>query len=221
MSLIVYQLEHSPYCIPIVRALEALDVEFRVQNVSNGDRREIIELTSGAYYQVPVLVHDGKVIYESAPDSLDIARYVNATFAGGRLFPAEFEGWQQITLPFIEDNVEGVTFRLIDPFYVRGIPDPLERAMVRRHKERKFGVGCVDAWEKDRDALYAKATALLTPFDIMLQQRPFLFGDAPVYSDFALYGILGNMTYRGHNDLPPSLAALAAWHTRLAEFRFA
>ena len=55
MNLTVYQLEHSPYCIPITRALGALGVPFATRNVSNADRREVIELTRGGYYQVPVL----------------------------------------------------------------------------------------------------------------------------------------------------------------------
>jgi glutathione S-transferase len=87
MRLTIYQLEHSPYCIPISRALGALGLGFEERNVANGDRREIIELTNGAYYQVPVLAHDDKVIFESSPTSIDVARYVDKTFAGERLFP--------------------------------------------------------------------------------------------------------------------------------------
>jgi len=48
MRLTVYQLEHSPYCIPITRALGALGLSFETRNVSNGDRREVIEITKGA-----------------------------------------------------------------------------------------------------------------------------------------------------------------------------
>ena len=145
MALTVYQLEHSPYCIPITRALGALGLQFVARNISNGDRREIIEITNGAYYQVPVLSHDGKVIFESSPSSIDVARYVDRTFAGGRLFPPRWEGLQRITIPYIEDSVESVTFKLVDPLYLRQIEDPIERAMVRRHKERKFGAGCENA----------------------------------------------------------------------------
>ena len=139
MRLTVYQLEHSPYCIPITRALGALGLPLVTRNVSNADRREIIEMTNGAYYQVPVLSHDGKVIFESSPSSIDVARYVDRSFAGGRLFPPAWEGLQRIVIPYIEDNVESVTFKLVDPLYLREIGDPVERAMVRRHKERKFG----------------------------------------------------------------------------------
>lgn len=220
MSVTVYQLEHSPYCIPITRALDALGVAFSVRNVSNGTRREIIELTGGKYYQVPVLEHAGKVIHESGPASIDIAHYVDRAFAGGRLFPKELEGLQNIIVPYIEGEVEGTTFKLIDPYYVRSLTDPVDRLMVLRHKERKFGAGCEEAWEKDRDELMTHATELIRPFDQMLQQGKFLLADAPVFSDFALFGVLGNMTYKDVNPLPPGLDAVAEWFGRMKTFKF-
>lgn len=221
MSVKVYQLEHSPYCIPITRALDALGVPFEAINVPNGDRRQIIELTGGAYYQVPVLTHDDKVIFESSPVSTDIAHYVNATFAGGRLFPAEHEGLQRIVIGHIENDIEGVTFKLIDPYYVASISDPVERVMIIRHKERKFGVGCEQAWAAGQDELLQAAGILLKPYDLMLERQPFLFGKAPVYADFALYGVLGNMTYKGHVHIPTSLPAVIAWQERMKTYRFA
>ena len=221
MALTVYQFEHSPYCIPITQALQALGVDFSVKNVSNADRREVLQVSEGRYYQVPLLVHDGAMIYESAPDSLDIAHYVDRNFGGGRLFPESVEGLQRILVPHIEDDIEGVTFRLVDPFYLKAISDPIERALIRRHKERKFGPGCVEEWESKRDQLLAKTEALLEPFDLMLKQSTFLLGDAPVFTDFALSGILGNLTYKGYNDIPKALTHLAGWYKRLKGYRFA
>jgi glutathione S-transferase len=220
MRLTIYQLEHSPYCIPISRALGALGLEFEERNVANGDRREIIELTNGAYYQVPVLAHEGDVFFESSSTSIDVARYVDKRFAAGRLFPSEFEGLQRIVIPYIEDNVESVTFKLVDPFYLRDVEDPTERAMIRRHKERKFGPGCEELWMQQRDTLLSEAERLLEPFDITLTKRSFLFGDAPIYSDFALFGVLGNMTYRNYNSLPTSLGNLLGWFERMRTFKF-
>jgi glutathione S-transferase len=220
MSLIVYQLEHSPYCIPITRALGALGLSFETRNVSNGDRREIIELTNGAYYQVPVLAHDEKVIFESSPSSIEVARYVDRTLAGGRLFPPLWEGLQRIVIPHIEDNVESVTFKLVDPLYLHDIEDPIEQAMVRRHKERKFGHGCEERWIQERPALLAEAERLLSPFDISLTNRSFLFGEAPIFSDFALYGVLGNLTYRNYNAIPASLTRLNTWFEKMQAFTF-
>lgn len=221
MSLVVLQLAHSPYCIPITRALEALGVAFETREVGNADRRAVIEATGGAYYQVPVLLHDGRALYERSATSLDIARHVDAIFGGGRLFPEDVEGLQCILVPHVEDDIESVTFRLTDPFYMRDIADPVERAMIRRHKERKFGAGCIEQWSRERDALLAATTDLLTPFELMLRGRPFLLGEAPVFTDFALYGILGNLTYRGYNEIPAGLPRLAEWFARLGAYRFA
>ena len=65
---------------------------------------------------------------------------------------------------------------------------PGERALYVLVKERKYGAGCVDAWARDRDALIAKARALLAPTFKTLAARPFLFGDAPTLADASLYG---------------------------------
>jgi glutathione S-transferase len=220
MRLTVYQLEHSPYCIPITRALGALGVSYATRNISNADRREVIELTKGAYYQVPVLSDDAEVIFESSPSSIDVARYIERKFGGGRLFPFRWEGLQRIVITYIENDVESTTFKLVDPFYLREIQDPIERAMVRRHKERKFGPGCEERWEQERPSLQAEAERLLSPFDLSLAQRPFLFDDIPVFSDFALFGVLGNLTYHQYNTLPASQRNLADWFERMKAFQY-
>jgi glutathione S-transferase len=219
----IYQLPHSPYCLPLTRALAALGVAFDGVNVSNADRADLIRLTRGAYYQVPVLVHDGRVVFdgsEGGADGLDVPRYVDRVWAGGRLFPAAAEGLQALLVPHLENEVEGVTFRLADIHYVPAIPDLVERTMVLRHKERRYGRGCVDQWRQQRETLFAQAAALLRPYDQTLAHRPFLLGEAPVYADFALYGVLANLTYADWNPLPP-LPALRAWFGRFREFRFA
>ena len=184
------------------------------------DRSELGRLTSGQYYQVPVLVHGEKAVYERGGDSQDIARYVEAQFGRGRLFPAFAEGVQEILVEHIEDKVEDVTFKLVDPAYVDSIADVGARTMVIRHKERKFGRGCVEQWRRDREALRAEADRLLSRFESMLGRSPHLLGEAPVYADFSLYGILGNLTYKGYNQLSPGQPALREWERRMASFRY-
>jgi glutathione S-transferase len=89
-----------------------------------------------------------------------------------------------------------------------------------RHKERRFGRGCVEQWRGDAAMIRAEADRLLGRFEITLQHSPFLFGDAPVYSDFSLFGIIGNLTFRGYNALNAQQPALARWREALAAFRF-
>ena len=245
MAVILYQLPHSPYCLPITRALGALGVAFEVVDVSNADRSTIICLTNGAYYQVPVLAHDGKLVFDgcgvaaevtrrtapanpTAPpphvggyDGLDVPRYIDRVWGRGRLFPTEQEGLQALLVPHIESEIEGATFKLTDVHYIPAITDLVERVMTLRHKERRFGRGCVDQWCADHVAMSARVAALLVPFDAMLFGPPFLLGEQPVYADFALYGVLANLTYNDWNPFPSGLPHLADWFARMKIFQFA
>lgn len=217
-----FQLPHSPYCLPITRALEALGVSFEAVNVSNGIRTKIIRLTNGAYYQVPVLVHDSKIIFdgsEGSTDGLDVPRYVDRTWAQGRLFPAALAGLQAVLIPHLEGEVEGATFKLTDIHYLPTLTDLVDRVMVLRHKERRFGRGCVDQWRANYAPMYAHATELLRPFDAMVAGQSFLLGPQPVYTDFALYGVLANLTFNDWNPFPP-LPRLVEWFARMKVFRF-
>lgn len=223
MSLSIYQISHSPYCLPITRVLGALGVAYEVVNIANADRSAIIRLTNGAYYQVPVLVHGDKLVFdgsEGRADGLEVARHVDRTWAGGRLFPEALEGLQSLLVPHLEGEVEGATFKLADIHYIPTITDLVERTMVIRHKERRFGRGCLDQWRVNYETLFAQATALLRPFDQMLASQPCLLGPQPVYTDFALYGVLANLTWNDWNPFPPGLPRLAEWFARMKVFRF-
>ena len=220
MSLTIYQMAYSPFCIPITAALRACGVEFATREIPNWDRSELLRLTNGAYYQVPVLEHDGRIITESSPDSEDIARFVDQHFAGGRLFPERLDGLQPIIIEFLSDDLEFQTFRLLDPYTRDKITDPVARGLFLRHKERKFGRGCVDQWKRDAASIRAEADRLLQRFEITLRHTPFIFGEAPVYSDFLLYGVLGNLTYGGHHALNASQTCLRQWSERMESYSF-
>jgi glutathione S-transferase len=220
MSLLIYQMAHSPFCIPITSALDSLGVAYETREVPNWDRSEIIRLTGGAYYQVPVLIHDGCVVYESGPDSQDVAQYVDRNFAGSRLFPAALAGPQQCVIDFLENDVEARGFKLADIHYVPAMEDVIARTMVVRHKERRFGRGCVEQWQANAASIRAELDTLLARFEATLAQQSFLFGDTPVYADFLLYGVLGNFLFKGWNTLSPAQPALAAFRERIAAFRF-
>ena len=68
--------------------------------------------------------------------------------------------------------------------------------------------------------MFVQATTLLRPFDQMPVAQPFLLGAQPVYADFALYGVLANLTYNGWNPFPPGLPRLADWFARMKGFQY-
>jgi glutathione S-transferase len=167
-----------------------------------------------------VLEHDGRIVFESAADSQDVAHYVDQTWAGGRFFPVALDGLQAIALDFIENEIEARTFKLTDVHYLATIKDAGEKGMIVRHKERKFGRGCVEQWNRDSTAIRAEADTLLARFENTLRHTPFIFGEVPVYTDYALYGILGNLCWNDWNHLSEDQNALAQWRSNMAAWRF-
>ena len=221
MNLTVLGFPHSPFCIAIEKVLGSLGLSFTSQTIAAWDRSEILQLTDGRAYEVPLLVHEGAAICESSGDSQDIAGYLDRHFSHGRLFPDSIRGLHEIVLHYLEDEVEDTTFRLFDPFYIESISDVAVRGMLIRHKERKFGRDCVDRWRRDRSELMSEAERLLRPLDEMVQRTgAYLFGQEPVYADFLLSGILGNVTFSGFNEIPPGLTALRDFQARLDSFHF-
>jgi glutathione S-transferase len=176
----IYQYPRSPFCIAVIQALVAGGISPELIEVPSGDRSSIIKLTNGAYYQVPVLDDDGKLVYESGPDSQDIAEYIDERYLQHRLFPVASRGWQAIVNHYLENEVEAVTFKVGDAVLIPQIEDVVERTPQIRHKERKFGPGCLARWQQERPAMIAEATRLLRPFEQVLATNPrgFLWGAA-------------------------------------------
>lgn len=220
MSVVLYQMVHSPFCIPISQAMRTCGVEFETREIPNWDRSELLRITNGASYAVPVLVHDGRPIFESGPATQDIAQYVDSTWAGGKLFPARHEAPHACIIDFLENELEARTFKLVDIHYIPAIADVANRGMVIRHKERKFGPGCVDAWRKSAAQLRTEADSLLERCETTLRAQPFLLGEAPVYADFLLSGILTSFTMNGWNHLNEKQSAIAAFLKRIESLRW-
>lgn len=216
----VHGFAHSPFCIAIESALTSLGVPFESREVSAADRSAVLRLTAGAYYEVPVLVNGEDVVFESGAESQDVGHYIDQTFGAGRLFPDRLQGVHDLVIRYLESEVEGVAFRAYDPIFVDSIGDVAERGMLIRHKERKFGRGCVDDWRMNRESIVSESARLLQPMEDMLSVNAYLFGGEPVFADFLLGGILGNFLFGGHHELPGSQPRLAGFLPRLRKFRF-
>ena len=207
----------SPFCIVQRRVLEFAGARFKITNIPNGDRSLVWRLTRQRYYGVPI-IRDGKsVIFEVNDDSQVIAKYLDTKLQLG-LFPWELEGVQSLIWRYIENEVESVGFKLDDIYWRKVVPVPDQLAFLR-HKERKFGRGCLDQWRTQQKELLAQLEQRLVPFEEMLLTRPFLLDQRPRFVDFDLYGILGNFLYSGQYRLPAAHTRLQKWYKQMARVK--
>jgi glutathione S-transferase len=212
------QFPWSPYCLVQNRILGFSGVPHKIINRPPSDRSLIWRLTRQRYYQVPVVKDGRNVLFETDENSQVIAKYLDARLGLG-LFPKQWDGLQRIVWRYIENEVEGQTFRLNDAHYREFVP-PKEQLPYIRHKERKFGRGCLDQWRLNQKQLIGELTALLVPFEQMLAARPFLLEDQPRFIDFDLWGILANFLYSGHYRLPVLHPKIGVWYKRMSTIKF-
>jgi glutathione S-transferase len=211
------QFPWSPFCLVQSRLLEFSGAKFRIVNIPSTDRSLVWRLTGEKYYGVPVIRDGKKVVFESGDDSQDIAKYLDAKLKLN-LFPAGREGEQSILWRWIENEVEGATFRLNDIYFREFVPKH-EIVASLRHKERKFGRGCIDQWRTQKNDWLKRLEASLAPFEQMLAHSKFLLGECPLFVDFDLFGMLENFLFSGHYSLPKPLPHLRAWHRRMKTIR--
>ncbi len=212
------QFPWSPFCIVQRRILEFSGARFKITNIPNGDRSLVWKLTRQRYYGVPI-IRDGKsVIFEVSEDSQVIAKYIDSKFKLG-LFPWELEGVQSIVWRYIESEIEAIGFKLNDVYWEEMVPSS-DRVRFLRHKERKFGRGCIDEWRARQKELLAQLTERLVPFEEMLIYKPFLLDTRPRFVDFDLFGMLANFLYSGHYRLPAGHTRIKEWYRRMAKVQF-
>jgi glutathione S-transferase len=212
------QFPWSPFCIVQRRILEHSGAKFKIINVPNTDRSLVWRMTKQRYYGVPI-VRDGKsVVFEIGEESQVIAKYLDSRFGMG-LFPYEIEGVQSILWRYIESQIEDLAFRLNDVYWKEMVPVS-EQLPFLRHKERKFGRGCIEDWRRRQPEMLAELESRLTAFEEMLMTRPWLLDEHPRFVDFDLFGMLGNFLYSGHYRLPAKHGRLKNWYHRMARVQF-
>jgi len=211
------QFPWSPYCLVQRRILEFSGKPFKIKNIPAQDRTLVWKLTKQRYYGVPI-VRDGKsVIFELNDDSQVIAKYLDEEFDLG-LFPTRWRGVQSVLWRFVENDIEGCTFRLNDIYYKENVPAK-DQLQYLRFKERKFGRGCIDQWRKDQKGWLKKLEDSLVPFEIILSHQRFLLDERPRFVDFDLFGMLENLLYSGHHKLPARHREIQKWHANMAKIK--
>ena len=205
------QFPWSPFCIVQSRLLEAAGAKFKVVNLPrHTDRNLVWKLTKEQYHAVPIIKDGAKVIFESGDDTQDIARYLDAKLELN-LFPERYEGQQYLLCRHFEHEVEAVGFKLNDIYFREFVPKA-EQVYFVRHKERKFGRGCIDQWQANQKTLLRQLEQTLLPAEQMLAHSDFLLTHCPLFADFNLFGMVENFLYSGHYRLPKSLPHLRRWH---------
>jgi glutathione S-transferase len=184
MRMKLYRFRYSPFARKVQMVLDLVGARYELIEVPYSDRTEIATVTGG-YVYVPVLVDGGKVIVESR----DICEHLVAGEAGARLVPPPWEGPIWAYCDFVDGPLEDVMFRIGSPAVRDAWQSAGDRGLYVLVKERKFGAGCVDQWQRDQEALVAKARRFLAPTLRTLAARDFLFGADPTLADAALYGV--------------------------------
>jgi glutathione S-transferase len=208
------QIPWSPFCLAQARILAFSGVAHKTTNIPPSDRSRVWRLTRQRYYQVPVLKDGRNVLFELDDDSQVIAKYLDSKLRLG-LFPPHWDGIQRVIWRHIENEIEGMTFKLNDAYYREFVP-PSEQLDYLRFKERKFGRGCLDHWFQQQKQLFAELTGRLMPFEQMVGHRDFLLEAQPRFVDFDLWGMLANLLYSGHYKLPAAHPRLKQWYGRMS-----
>ncbi len=213
----LYQFPWSPYCLVVRRLLDYSGAPHKLVSVPSTDRSLIWKITRQRYYQVPVLRDGRNVLFETDDNSQVIAKYLDERLHLG-LFPAKWNGVQDILWRCIENEVEGLTFKLNDAWFEEFVPKS-ERLAYRRHKERKFGRGCIERWREQEEALRAELAQCLVPFEQMLAHREFLLDSEPRFVDFDLWGMLANLLYSGRHELPGEHTQVVRWYEHMTHLK--
>ena len=208
------QFPWSPYCLVQRRVLQFSKVAHKVTNIPPSDRSLVWRLTRQRYYHVPVVRDGRQVLFETEENSQVIAKYMDAKLGLG-LFPAIWDGLQTILWRYIENEVEAMTFRLNDAWFQEVVPAS-EQLAYRRHKERRFGRGCLEQWRANGKSLQLELQTLLAPFEQMLSQRRFLLDERPRFVDFDLWGMLANFLYSRRYSLPAVHPKVRMWYRRMS-----
>jgi glutathione S-transferase len=207
----LYRFRYSPYARKVQMLLDLLGKTYELIEVSYSDRTELATLTGG-YIYVPVLVDDQNRV---TVESRDICHELLAGEGGARLLPSPWEGPIWAYSDFCDGPLEDFMFKVASPAVRDAWKSPSDRALYVLIKERKFGAGCVAAWERDRERLLAGAQRLLAPTLATLEKRPYLFGEQPTLADAALYGNCAMLEEADPRLLPRISPALPAFMRRV------
>ena len=135
------QFPWSPFCIVQRRILEFSREKFKITNIPNGDRSLVWRLTRQRYYGVPIIRDSKTVVFEVDEDSQVLAKYLDDKFKLG-LFPWEMEGVQSILWRYIENEIEGLGFKLNDIYWKINFLSGPKNSYLSFYRRKQFVYVC-------------------------------------------------------------------------------
>ena len=171
----------SPYCWRTRMALKhkGLDVEYVPVKFTDKDK-----IAFSGQERVPVLVDDGVTVYDSWTIAchLEDSHSDTPTLFGGAIGRGEAR--------FLNIWADRVLQPAVIGIVVKDIFDhvhPDDRAYFRQSREGRFGRALEDL-AAGRDAKREALGNVLAPVRALLEEQPFICGDAPAYGDYILFG---------------------------------
>lgn len=181
----LFRFPTSNMCLKVQCLLELAGASFELVDIPYADRSSLLALTGG-YAAVPVLqLDDGRVVCDSRRICQTL---IDEDPRFARFVPAPLEGPVWAYADWADNLLEDVAFRWVIGALCARRTNANDRALFIINKERRFGAGCIEQWERQSDELQTRLEALLAPTLKTLRSQPFVFGQAPTLADAALYG---------------------------------
>jgi glutathione S-transferase len=210
----LFKFTTSCYSAKVAKCLDLKGLAYTSEEIPYFDRQELVRASGDI--KAPVLVDGGRALTESSR----ISAYLDETYRP-TLRPDGLLASCVVHEQWADDVLEDAVFRLAAPHLGAVLSARNgDRADVLLHyrfsKERKYGAGCLEAWERDQPGLEALVVDLLAPLDRTLARRAHVLGDAPTLADAAVWGNLTPLELGRRGWLDSTLPEVASWFHRLA-----
>ncbi|MFG6665998.1 glutathione S-transferase N-terminal domain-containing protein [Halomonas sp. HNIBRBA4712] len=200
------RLRFSPYCWRVRMAMAHKGLAYRTEPWRFQQKEKI---AFANHDKVPVLVDGENVV----TDSFEILRYLDRTYPEAPLL-GEGQSYQRALFfkLFVERSVTPALFRIVVMDLLEAI-HPEDRDYFRRTREANFKMRLEELHDPAQGREQLKKA--LVPVNALLEQSPFLDGEAPSGVDYLLFGSLMWAHVVSRETLFESDAPVAAWFDRM------
>ena len=171
----------SPFCWRVKLALAHKRLNYQTEPVRFTEKSK---LGFSGQKLVPVLNDKGTIV----SDSWAIAEYLEETYPDApTLFPGnEGKHMAKLTTEWMDgQNRELLTFIILDIFAKLNVKD---QAYFRYNREERFGKSLEEVQAGREERIHEFREVNLATLRVHVTDRPFIAGQEPAYSDYAVFG---------------------------------